>query len=180
MPRRKQSDPNFRVSLRHHLALTQSEFATMLGLSRDVLQNVELGRSRAPQTKAMLKWAALETVFSKAAPKVPEQWYDEKRAKAELDKWRSRQLALWTWKLDESKRALEQMEAVYQASLHALGHLSRIAAGEPHSVLGRSLEKLVRHRHTKRLKANSLLHQEKLRIQIAVIQAQVKALGEVG
>ena len=59
-------------------------------------------------------------------------------------------------------------------------HLSRIAAGEPHTVLGRSLEKLVRHRHARRLKANSLFHQEKLRIQITVIQAQVKALGEVG
>ena len=174
---RKKSALKKQNNLRIRLQLTQSECATMLGLSRDVFQNIELGRSTAPQSKAMLKWAELETVFSKPAPRVPEQWYHEDKALADLEKWRVRRRGFLQWKLDESSQALEEMEAVYQDCLQVLGHLSRIAESDPHPVLGRTFEKHIRIKLTKRIKSTSLLHQEKLRLQIAAMQAELKAMG---
>jgi len=91
-------------------------------------------------------------VFSKPAPRVPEQWYHEDKALADLEKWRVRRRGFLQWKLDESTQALEEMEAVYRDCLRVLGHLSRFAEGDPHPVLGRTFEKHIRIKLTKRLK----------------------------
>ena len=44
-------------------------------------------------------------------------------------------------------------------------------------VLGRTFEKHIRIKLTKRIKSTSLLRQEKLRLQIAAMQAELKAMG---
>jgi len=155
------------------MGLSQDGQALMLGLTRDVYQNMELARGRS---KSVLKMAELEMIFLQPPP-LPSEEYEEENIRAQCIAKRAIRSTMLESKLPLLRKKLAQAEVIYFAALNRLAHLTEQKPRPATTVVRPMFISVGKYRLHQRIKNHETFALQKLRFEIAASEGELKELG---